>query len=104
MNPIRRREFLEWGALATLSASGCAGTKELLPPSEPISTAHMDDYLLRLDRSMGAILEADTTLNGLLPPRSQRVAQVTSCLVMRRTWPLHNQRPQTAQGWRMVAS
>lgn len=75
MNPIRRREFLEWGALATLSAGGCAGTKELLPPSEPISTAHMDDYLLRLDRSMGAILEADTTLNGLLPPRSQRVAQ-----------------------------
>ena len=75
MNPIRRREFLEWGALATLGASGCAGTRELLPPTEPISAAHMDDYLLRLDQSMAGILQADTTLNGLLPPRSQRVAQ-----------------------------
>ena len=75
MHSLGRREFIEWGALATLSLGGCAGTRELLSPSEPISPTQMDDYLLRLDHSMAAILDADGSLNGLLPSRSQRAVQ-----------------------------
>lgn len=70
MMSIGRREFLEWGAVATLAGSGCVGVKELLLPGEPISVEQMDAYLAQLDRSMAAISTSQSRLSGIVPAGS----------------------------------